>query len=189
MKRQWIATCSLAGLLVSAMPSGVVSAASVESSPAAVCVPGPGSHAAQGGGTAASLHYLTDVRAAGHSCFDRVVFEFEPGPGEGALGYEVGYREGPVREEGRGRPVPVEGDATLVVRLSPARDVRLSEHSPQPTYRGPTTIRPPGARHVQEVRHVGSFEAAVTWAIGLDRERPFEATVMGSPARLVLDIP
>ena len=181
--------CSLAGFLVSALPSGVRPAASVEPSPAALCTPGRGSHAAQGGGPAASLHYLTDVRAAGHSCHDRVVFEFEPGADEGTLGYEVAYREGPVTEDGRGRPVPVEGDASLVVRLSPARDVRLSGPSPQPTYHGPSSIRPSGAHHVREVRHVGSFEGAVTWAIGLDRQRPFEARVMQSPPRLVLDIP
>jgi hypothetical protein len=135
-----------------------------------------------------ALHYLTDERAAGHRCHDRVVFELERGADDGSPGYDLRYEEGPPRENGRGRPVPVDGDAVLVVRLTPARDVKITGPRPEPTYRGPYSIRPPHARHVEEVRHVGSFEGVVTWAVGLDERRPFTATVLASPIRLVLDI-
>ena len=146
------------------------------------------SRGAHGGGVETALHYLTDVRAAAHRCHDRVVFELERGPEDGSLGYRVEYRKGPLREDGRGRPVPVDGEAFLVVRLSPARDARLSGPDPGPTYHGPATIRPNGARHVVEVRRVGSFEGVVTWAIGLEEHRPFRAMVFESPTRLVVDV-
>jgi len=134
------------------------------------------------------LHYLSDVRAAGHQCYDRVVFEFEPQSGTADPGYAAGYQRGPLREEGRGDPVEVEGEAVVVVRMTPARDVRLSSGHPEPTYRGPDSIRPAGARHIVEVRHVGSFEGNVTWAVGLRERRPFAVTVLESPPRLVVDV-
>lgn len=175
-------------MLVSTLLLGPTPVASAGMRATRVCMTGSEYDAAHARGTDASLHYLTDVRAAGHPCYDRVVFEFEPGSGGGQLGYRVEYREEPLREEGRGRVVPVDGEAFLVVRLSPARDVRLRGPHPEPTYEGPDSIRPAGADHVREVRHVGSFEAAVTWAIGLDRRNPFAATVFESPRRLVIDI-
>lgn len=138
-------------------------------------------------GDRAGLHYLTDVRAAGHPCHDRVVFEFQPGDHRGGPGYAADYRQPPLREDGRGRRVEVAGRHFVVVRMSPARDVRLSAGRAEPTYRGPDSIRPATARHVVEVRHVGSFEGRVTWAVGLHERRPFEVTVLDSPPRLVVD--
>ena len=138
-------------------------------------------------GNGSALHYLTDVRAAGHPCHDRVVFEFQPGDHRGGPGYGARYRQPPLREDGRGRRVEVAGKHFLVVRMHPARDVRLSSGRAEPTYRGPDSIRPATTRHVVEVRHVGSFEGNVTWAVGLHERRPFEVTVLGSPPRLVVD--
>lgn len=135
------------------------------------------------------LHYLTGVRAAGHVCHDRVVFEFDTADPGGGPGFQAHYEPAPLREDGRGRQVDVAGEAFLVVRMSPARDVRLSSGRVEPTYRGPDSIRPAGTRHVVEVRHVGSFEGQVTWAVGLRERRPFQATVLDSPPRLVLDFP
>lgn len=120
MRRPRIRNCLFASLLASALLLGPLASAGRSAAP--VCMTGSDSDAAHVGGTGASLHYLTDVRAAGHPCRDRVVFEFEPRSDEGHLGYQVEYREGPLREEGRGRVVPVDGEAYLVVRLSPARD-------------------------------------------------------------------
>lgn len=144
----------------------------------------------KGHGQDRSLHYLADVRAAGHACHDRVVFEFEPGDRTAGPAYRAEYREDPVREDGRGRRVEIAGEETLVVRMSPVREARFSsEGRAEPTYGGPDSIRPRGARHVVEVRHVGSFEGVLTWAIGLRERRPFEVTLLDAPPRLVVDVP
>ena len=134
------------------------------------------------------VRFLTDVRAGAHRCFDRAAFEFQT---EGAEppGYRVGYEDGPIREDGSGRPVPVRGDAFLVVRLSPARDTDISTaDSPRSTYRGPDSVEPRGGRRIIEVRHVSSFEGTVKWAIGVDRRRPFRVTTLPSPPRIVIDV-
>jgi hypothetical protein len=134
------------------------------------------------------VRFLTDVRAGAHRCFDRATFEFQTS-GAGALGYQVAYEPGPIREDGSGRPVPVRGDAALVVRLSPARDTKLSsEDGPRPTYRGPQAVEPRGGTRIVEVRHVSSFESTVKWAIGVDRRRPFRVTTLRSPPRIVVDV-
>jgi hypothetical protein len=136
-----------------------------------------------------ALHLLTDVRAGRHRCFDRAVFEFRQADGErGALGYEAAYRDPPFREDGSGRPVDVEGDAFVVVRFRPARDVDLSTGRPEPTYDGPASVRPRGGIRIVEVRHAGSFEGVVTWIIGLDRKRPFSVDLLAAPPRLVVDV-
>lgn len=134
------------------------------------------------------VRFLTDVRAGAHRCFDRAAFEFQTS-GVGAPGYRVAYEEGPIREDGSGRPVPIRGDAFLVVRLSPARDTDISTaDSPRSTYRGPDAVEPRGGRRIVEVRHVSSFEGTVKWAIGVDRRRPFRVTTLRSPPRVVIDV-
>jgi hypothetical protein len=128
------------------------------------------------------VRFLTDVRAGAHRCFDRATFEFRMSK-ERAPGYRVAYESAPIREDGSGRPVPVRGDAFLVVRLSPARDAEISDEGAlRPTYRGPDAVEPRGGTRIVEVRHVSSFEATVKWAIGLDRRRPFRVIRRGGAA-------
>ncbi len=131
--------------------------------------------------------FLTDVRVGAHRCFDRVTFEFRPSP-PGGVGYRVQYEAEPLREDGSGRPVEVDGRAFIVVRLSPARDVEFSGGRPERTYRGPEAIRPRGNTRVVEVRHVSSFEGRVKWAIGVDASRPFRVTTLAGPPRVVIDV-
>lgn len=136
-----------------------------------------------------ALHFLTDVRAGAHECFERAVFEFRPGNDRSDhLGYEVAYRRPPIREDGSGRPVDVAGEAFIEARFQPARDVKLAGGEPKPTYDGPESVRPRGGGRIQEIRHAGSFEGVVTWVIGLDRKRSFTVEVLASPPRLVIDV-
>ena len=134
------------------------------------------------------VRFLTDVRAGAHRCFDRATFEFQSSRAR-APGYRVAYEPPPIREDGSGRPVPVRGDAVLVVRLSPARDTDISGAAgPRATYRGPEVVEPRGGTRIVEVRRISSFEGTVKWAIGLDRHRPFRVTTLRSPPRVVIDV-
>jgi len=134
-----------------------------------------------GGATETAL--LTDVRAARHAGYDRVVFEFR----NGVPGYGVRYVEPPVRADGSGAEVTVAGGAVLLVRMEPALDADLSQESAPRTYTGPTRFSPDTAAIVELVRS-GGFEAVLTWAAGVDEERPFRVTRLENPARIVLDI-
>jgi hypothetical protein len=126
---------------------------------------------------------LSDVRAAGHPGYDRIVFEFR----SGVPGYDVRYVETPVRADGSGEEVAVAGGAALLVRMEPALDADLTEESAPRTYTGPTRFSP-GTAGVVELVRTGGFEAVLTWAIGLSDKRPFRVTRLQGPARLVIDV-
>lgn len=126
---------------------------------------------------------LTDVRAARHPGYDRVVFEF----GNGIPGYDVRYVEPPVRADGSGDEVAVAGGAVLLVRMEPALDADLTQESAPRTYTGPNRFTPDTAA-VAELVRTGGFEAVLTWAVGVDEERPFRVTRLESPARIVIDV-
>lgn len=126
---------------------------------------------------------LTDVRAARHPGFDRVVFEFR----DGVPGHDVRYVERPVQADGSGDEVAVAGGAVLLVRMEPALDADLTQESAPPTYTGATRLSPDTAAVVELVR-TGGFEAVLTWAIGIDGKQPFRVTQLEAPARLVIDV-
>jgi hypothetical protein len=126
---------------------------------------------------------LTDVRAARHTGYDRVVFAFA----NGLPGYEVGYAERPVIADGSGDEVDVDGAAVLSVRMEPALDADLSKESAPRTYTGPNRFSPDAVAVIELVR-TGGFEAVLAWAVGVDAERPFRVTTFTGPSRLVIDI-
>lgn len=123
---------------------------------------------------------LTDVRAAKHEHFDRVVFEL----GEGAApGYHLEYIDRPVRQCGSGEVTAVAGDAWLEVRLEPA-----NAH----TSAGDPTL---GAREqkvslevLRELEQTCDFEAQVTWVLGLAKPNRYRVLTLNDPLRLVVDI-
>jgi hypothetical protein len=127
---------------------------------------------------------LTDVRAAGHETFDRVVLEFA-GP---APEYRVAYVEPPVREQGSGRAVDVVGAAFLQITASPASGVQLEGEELRETYGGPGRLDPPYADVITEVVSTGDYEATLTWVIGLERRVPYGVVVLDDPTRLVVDV-
>lgn len=127
---------------------------------------------------AQSAPTLTDVRAGGHTGFDRVVFEFR-----GAVPtHRVGYVDQLV-QDGSGRPVAVAGAADLEVVFQGANAHRQD---------GSPTISPrrfsTGLPAVKEVAQIGDFEAVVTYGIGVDRKRPLKVSTLSNPSRLVIDV-
>jgi hypothetical protein len=122
---------------------------------------------------------LVDVRAGGHTGYDRVVFEFR-GP---VPEHRIGYVDQLV-QDGSGNPVSVAGAADLEVVFDGA-----NAHDED----GSPTISPrrfsPGLTAVKEVAQLGDFEAVVSYGIGVDRRRPIEVSTLSSPSRLVIDVP
>jgi hypothetical protein len=128
--------------------------------------------------------YLTNVTTGADECTDKVLFSFEeqaPGPG-----FEVSYQPASTAkiEDASGNPIEIEGDAFLVVKLTPAMTAKIDGDVVTKTYTGPRRL--PGSGGVQEVVKTGDFESVVTWVIGLESERPF--TTDASASQLVVKI-
>ncbi|MDZ7734608.1 MAG: hypothetical protein U5R31_17355 [Acidimicrobiia bacterium] len=77
------------------------------------------------------------MRVGAHDGFDRVVLELS---GDDPPEYRVRRVEAPVREDGSGRTVAVEGQEFLEVRLAPASGVDLSDGDVTETYTGPNRL-------------------------------------------------
>lgn len=126
---------------------------------------------------------LKNVRVANQSGFDRVVFEFD-GP---LPGYVVKYVPGPLTKDPSDLPVSIKGDKFLVVTMNPASGVSLDGATYKQFYSGPEAITGPGTP-IAEVVQTGDFEAVLTWAIGVNGEKPFKVSKLQSPTRLVIDV-
>ena len=134
---------------------------------------------ADGRGTA----YLTEVDVARHEGYDRVVFHFE----DARPGATVGYVEPPLRADGSGLEVAVDGAAALEVRLEPASVVDLSSATVREVYTGPDRIAP-DTPTIAEVVQVGDFEGVARWAIGVRDRAAFRVLVLEGPSRIVVDV-
>jgi hypothetical protein len=132
--------------------------------------------------------YLTgvsvDTDVAG--CEAVVRFEFEkqaPGPG-----YEASYQPASTAkiQDGSGNTIEIDGNAFLVVKLTPAMTAKIEGDEVTKTYKGPNRVASDAPSFVKEIVKTGDFENTVTWVIGLDRERPFKTTA--GDAGLMIDI-
>ena len=126
---------------------------------------------------------LTDVRMAGHPCFDRIVFEFE---GVGPPGFEVGYLENPPTEDPTGNPVDVAGAVFLEIRMQSASGFDFEGNVP--SYDGPARLTPGDTTYAREAVRAGDFEAILTWVVGLDEVRDFTVSTLADPTRVVVDV-
>jgi len=90
-------------------------------------------------------------------------------------------------EDGSGRQLKIAGKAFLVVRIFPAATAIASGDKLEFTYRG-KRLQPAGMRHVKEIVKTGDFEAVVTWAIGLDGNRPFKLSGSSSAPGFTVEI-
>ena len=126
---------------------------------------------------------LERVAVAGHDGYDRVVFQFR----NGLPGFLVEYVDPPLREDGSGNVVDLEGNAFLVVRMEPASGFDLSVPEGELIYTGPRRIAGEDTTVLREVVRTGDFEAVLTWAIGLDERVPFRVLTLDDPARIVVD--
>jgi hypothetical protein len=113
------------------------------------------------------------------------VFQFR----NAASGFRVEYVEPPLREDGSGARVTIDGSAFVVVRMEPASGFDLSVPEGELVYRGPRRLNggEAGTSVVREVVRTGDFEAVLTWAVGLSDRVDFRVTRLQSPARLVVD--
>ena len=128
--------------------------------------------------------YLTSISLGSDKCAAKVLFGFEqqaPGPG-----YEVSYQPAETAkvEDASGNPVEIDGQAFLVVKLTPAMTAKIDGDQVTKTYTGPNRL--PGTGPIAEVVKTGDFEGVVTWVIGLDRKHLF--TTDASDSQLVVKI-
>jgi hypothetical protein len=143
---------------------------------------GAGTNVVVGQTTAKAIALLERVAVGRHEGYDRVVFQFR---GEGLPGYRVEYVEPPLKEDGSGNPVTVDGTAVVVVRMEPASGFDLNTGEGEIVYKGPKRI--PGASVVREIVRTGDFEAVLSWAVGLEQKVDFRVLTLTSPSRLVVD--
>jgi hypothetical protein len=126
---------------------------------------------------------LERVALAGHDGYDRVVFQFR----NGLPGYRVEYVEPPLREDGSGNVVKLEGKAFVVVRMEPASGFDLTVPEGELVYTGPRRIAGNGTSVVREIARTGDFEAVLAWGVGLGARVPFRVFTLDEPARIVVD--
>lgn len=123
---------------------------------------------------------VTDVRVGRHGDYDRVVFQLG---GTGTVGWRVTYSDDP-RTEGEGKPVTLDGDATLTVTVL---GLGYPQDTGQTEYAGPRLLSPQ-LPEVRQVQVSGVFEGQSTQFVGVTTKRPFRVFRLDSPQRLVLDV-
>jgi hypothetical protein len=126
---------------------------------------------------------VTDVRAAAHDRYDRVVFDLA-GKGGGTPGWRVEYVD-KASDDGSGHAVEVDGDAILRVSLSGTAtpmDSGVEEFSGD-------RLEPAGTASVNEIVYRYWFEGYTTAFLGIDEgERPFRVFLLENPTRVVVDV-
>ncbi|MEO5723174.1 MAG: hypothetical protein ABIQ39_01100 [Ilumatobacteraceae bacterium] len=122
-----------------------------------------------------------DIRTGRHECFERIVIELG---GSGTFpGWFAEYRNDPVQLGESNETAFIRGDATLVVRLGSWMRDTTGEG-----YQGPHDVFPTNVSSLRELRLIENHEGVTIWAIGIDRQRPFDVSVLPSPPRLVIDV-
>ncbi len=129
---------------------------------------------------ASGVALLTDVRAARHNGFDRVVFELGRGS---PPGYHLEYIDRPVRKCGSGEPTPIAGDAWLEVRFEPT-NAHTESGAPTLVERKRSVDLPV----ISELQQTCDFEAVVSWVLGVKRPNKYRVLTLNDPLRLVVDI-
>jgi hypothetical protein len=122
---------------------------------------------------------VTNLRAGRHARYDRVVVDIS-----GALtGYRVGYVSKLVGGES-GKPIHLQGNAFLAVRLSPAVAHGEAGH---PLYMGPRR-QVLGMPMLLGTALTEDFEDNVSFGLALERHTDFRVFTLSGPSRLVIDI-
>ncbi len=122
---------------------------------------------------------LTQITAAHHPGYDRLVFTFS---GKVPAQHSVRYVKQVVADPS-GKVLNVVGNAKLLIRFSPA-----TGHTSKGvvTY-GPTrrTYALPG---IIQVVNAGDFEAVLRFGVGVSRAAPFRVFTLNRPSRVVIDL-
>jgi len=146
---------------------------------------GAGTTPVEGQAAGQETALLERIAVGRHEGYDRVVFQFR----HDLAGYKVQYVQPPLKEDGSGNPVEVQGGAVVVVRMEPASGFDLNTGEGVMVYKGPRRIdgSAAGTSIVQELVRTGDFEAVLSWAIGLQDRVDFRVRTATSPARLIVD--
>ncbi|HUF85231.1 MAG TPA: hypothetical protein VMQ81_11630, partial [Acidimicrobiia bacterium] len=78
------------------------------------------------------------------------------------------------------------GTAFLEIRMQSASGFDFEANTP--SYDGPSRLMPTDTIYARGAARTGDFEAILIWVVGLDEERPFTASTLADPARVVVDI-
>ncbi|MEO6796206.1 MAG: hypothetical protein ABI401_05145 [Candidatus Dormibacter sp.] len=134
--------------------------------------PQPFSCTPKSGGAVGQSSTLTTVRAAGHSGYDRVVFDFS-GP---IPSYDViGQQSSTFLRDASGQPVTLDGTAGV--------KVILRSTDPAST----ATDTQPALTAVRQITQIGNFEHQLSYGIGLASSTCFRVLELSNPNRLVID--
>ncbi|WP_432565166.1 GerMN domain-containing protein [Kineococcus sp. SYSU DK003] len=128
--------------------------------------------------TAPPTPTLVGIRAAHHTGYDRLVFDFHGGlPSRITTGY-VGELLG----DGSGLPVPLPGQAKLQIRFE---GTDAHDEAGAPTAPGALALPLPNA---MSLVRAGDYEAVTTYGVGLALRQPYRVFTLRSPDRVVLDV-
>ena len=146
---------------------------------------GAGTTAVEAQASGSETALLERIAVGRHEGYDRVVFQFR----NDLPGYRIQYVQPPLKEDGSGNPVEVQGGAVVLVRMEPASGFDLGTDEGVMVYKGPKRIAgsSAGTSIVQELARTGDFEAVLSWAIGLEDKFDFRVRAATSPARLIVD--
>jgi hypothetical protein len=124
----------------------------------------------------------SDVRAARHAGYDRIVFEFE---GPALPSYHLEYVDRPLHRCGSGQVVDIAGEGWLRVRFETA-----AAHDE----RGKATIAEADRQRkytlgmLRELVLTCDFEGQVIWVLGAKSPNRYRVLELQRPTRLVVDI-
>ena len=134
---------------------------------------------AAAGATAPVVPTLTQISAAHHPGFDRLVFQFSgPVPAQHSARYVSQVSADP-----SGLPVNVVGSATLLVRFSPA-----TGHNAQGNVTYGATQRTYALPGLIQVVKAGDFESVLSFGVGVARAAPVHIFTLTKPSRVVIDV-
>ena len=134
---------------------------------------------------AQEIALLERVALARHEGYDRVVFQFR----NVVPGYRVEYVDPPLKEDGSGNRVEVDGDAFVLIRMEQASGFDVATDEGVLVYEGPRRLEgsDAGTSVVRELVRIGDFEAVLSWVVGLSDRVDFRVTTLDGPPRLVVD--
>jgi hypothetical protein len=138
-----------------------------------------GAASAAPAGAASGAPILTQIRAAHHPGYDRLVFEFK---GSVPSQHTV-TRVSQVIGDPSGLPVNVVGSAKLLVRFAPA-----TGHNDQGRVTYGATSRTVALPGIIQVVAAGDFESVLSFGVGLARAEPFHVFTLTGPSRVVIDV-
>lgn len=124
---------------------------------------------------------LREVRAASHSGYDSVVFEFN---GDVVPSYTITYKRPPFYMGESDQRVSVAGRAFLQVSFTPA--VAHDIDTNQVTVKSPDGLL--NLTVLKEAKSIYDQGGYVEYVLGLSSSKPFRAQALTNPARLVVDI-